>query len=143
MDDILKQYIVRKEFMKPNRDVYVVNAKNIRDVMKALKESYSGGIYLATIAAVDKVKENVFELNYFIHIVYLSKTIVIKTTVPRDNPRIDTVIDIFPGAYEAEAEAYDLMGIEFVGNKYLKRPFFAPVDVVAQNIYPLRKDAPV
>lgn len=141
--EVLKPFIVKTDVVKPNREVFVVDAKNIREVMNALRKAYDGGIYFATIVAVDKQKENIFELNYFIHIIYLGKTIVIRTAVPRGSPRIDTVVDIFPGAFEAEAEVYDLFGVEFVGNNYLKRGFFVPADVVAKNIYPLRKDAPV
>lgn len=125
------------------RDVYVVEASKIREVMLDLRNVYSDGAYLATIACVDKIKEGVFELNYFVHITSLGKTIIIRTFVPRTNSKIDTIIDIFPGAYSAEAEIYDLFGVEFTGNKFLKRGFFVASDVVAQGIYPLRKDAQV
>lgn len=129
--------------MKPGREVYVIEARNIREAMKSLKNSYSENLYLATIVGVDKAKENLFELSYFVHIVSLGKTIVVRTYISRSEPRVDTVIDILPGSYEAEAEVYDLLGIEFVGNAYIKRGFFVPSDVVSQNIYPLRKDAQV
>jgi len=143
LDSILKPYTIKKDVMKPNRDVYTVDAKNIREVMKNLKNIYKEDLYLATIVGVDKIKENLFELNYFIHIVPLGKTIVIKTYISRNEPKIDTILDIFPGAYGAEAEIYDLLGIEFIGNNYLRRGFFVPADVVSQNIYPLRKDVQV
>lgn len=141
VDDILKLFMIKKEIMKPNRDVYVIESKNIREVMKILKEFYKEDMYLATIISVDKLNENRFELNYFIHIISLGKTIVIKTYVARNDAKIDSIVDIIPGAYEAEAEVYDLMGIEFLGNKYLKRGFFVPTDLVSQNVYPLRKDS--
>ncbi|MEM2008224.1 MAG: NADH-quinone oxidoreductase subunit C [Ignisphaera sp.] len=143
LDSILKPYTIKKDVMKPNRDVYTVDAKNIREVMKNLKNIYKEDLYLATIVGVDKIKENLFELNYFIHIVPLGKTIVIKTYISRNEPKIDTILDICPGAYGAEAEIYDLLGIEFIGNNYLRRGFFVPADVVSQNIYPLRKDVQV
>ncbi|MEM1857931.1 MAG: NADH-quinone oxidoreductase subunit C, partial [Desulfurococcaceae archaeon] len=141
VDDALKPYTVRKEVIKPGRDVYVVEASRIREVMEVLKNSFSGNVYLATIAGVDRVKENVFELNYFVHIVSLGKTIVIRTSTPKTSPRVDTIIDIMPGAFSAEAEIYDLFGVEFVGNRYLRRGFFAPLDVASQGTHPLRKDA--
>ncbi|MEM1916643.1 MAG: NADH-quinone oxidoreductase subunit C, partial [Ignisphaera sp.] len=97
IDGILKPYIIKKDIMKPNRDVYIVEAKNIREIMKNLKNIYEGNLYLATIVGVDRIKENLFELNYFIHIVSLGKTIVIKTYIPRNEPKIDTILDIFPG----------------------------------------------
>lgn len=121
----------------------MVEASRIREVMHLIKNSFSGNVYLATIAGVDKLKENVFELNYFVHIVSLGKTIIIRTLVPRAGPKVDTIIDIMPGAYSAEAEIYDLFGIEFVGNKHLKKGFFVPLDIASQGTHPLRKDAQV
>lgn len=129
--------------MKPNREVYVVDSAKIREVMELIKRSYEGNVYLATIVGVDKTKENIFELNYFVHIISLGKTIVIKTSIPRNNPKLDTILDIMPGAYGAEAEIFDLFGIEFTGNKHLRRGFFVPLDVVSRGVYPLRKDAQV
>lgn len=111
--------------------------------MQLIKNNYDGNLYLATIVAVDKSKENVFELNYFVHIIPLGKTITVRTSIHRSNPKLDTIVDIMPGAYSAEAEIFDLLGIEFTGNKYLKRGFFVPLDVVSRGIYPLRKDAQV
>ncbi|MEM4513134.1 MAG: NADH-quinone oxidoreductase subunit C [Ignisphaera sp.] len=143
LDDILKQYTLRREVIKPNREVYIIDPTKIREVMQLIKNSYEDNVYLATIAGVDKAKENIFELNYFIHIVSLGKTIVIKTSIPRNNPKLDTIMDIIPGAYGAEAEIFDLLGIEFTGNKHLRRGFFVPLDIVSRGVYPLRKDAQV
>lgn len=121
----------------------MIDASKIRDVMQVLRDSFNENLYLATIAGVDKLKDNIFELNYFIHIVSLGKTIVVRTSISRTNPKIDSILDIIPGAYSAEMEIYDLLGIEFIGNKHLKRSFFVPADVASQGIYPLRKDASV
>lgn len=135
--------IVKKDVIKPNREVYTVEATMIREAIRRLKDGFNGSLYLATIVGVDKPKDNVFELNYFVHIVPLGKTIVLRALVPRGNPKIDTIIDIIPGAYEAELEVYDLFGITFEGNKHLRRAVFVPADVASQGVYPLRKDAQV
>lgn len=143
LDGVLKPYTIRKEIMKPNREVFVVDATKIRDVFQAIKDNLGEDFYLATIAGVDKPKEGIFELDYFVHIISQGRTFVIRTTIPRDNAKIDTIVDIVPGAFSPEAEIYDLLGIEFVGNKNLRRPFFAPADIVSQGVYPLRKDVQV
>ena len=83
------------------------------------------------------------EINYFINIITLKQTIALRTRVPRDNPRIPSLLDLLPGALAGECETYDLLGVIFEGNQYLRRTFFVPIDVAQQGIYPLRKDAKV
>lgn len=47
--------------------------------------------------------------------------LLLKARVGREDPRIDTVCDIFRIANFMEREAYDLFGIEFVGHPDLRR----------------------
>jgi len=144
VEDILADYIVKKDVVKPNRPVFYIDANNIRDVIALLKQRLGDeAIYISNIVGVDKVSDGVIEVNYFIHLIPFSNTIVIKTSIPRDNPKIPSIIDLLPGAYSGECETYDLLGVEFIGNKYLRRSFFVPTDVTSKNIFPLRKDAKV
>jgi len=144
VEDILADYIVKKDVVKPNRPVFYIDANNIRDVIALLKQRLGDeAIYISNIVGVDKVSDGVIEVNYFIHLIPFSNTIVIKTSIPRDNPKIPSIIDLLPGAYSGECETYDLLGVEFMGNKYLRRSFFVPTDVTSKNIFPLRKDAKV
>ncbi|HDJ83527.1 MAG TPA: NADH-quinone oxidoreductase subunit C [Desulfurococcaceae archaeon] len=130
--------------MKPNRKIFHIEASKIRDVVKRLIDVYGAeSLYLSTIVGVDKPNENVIEINYFINIITLKQTIALRTRVPRDNPRIPSLLDLLPGALAGECETYDLLGVIFEGNQYLRRTFFVPIDVAQQGIYPLRKDAKV
>ena len=43
------------------------------------------------------------------------------TYLPADNPKVDSISDVVPGANWAEREIRDLVGIEPVGHPYLKR----------------------
>jgi NADH-quinone oxidoreductase subunit C len=45
----------------------------------------------------------------------------IKVTLPRDNPVIASITDIFPGMDWHEREAFDLVGIRFTGHPNLRR----------------------
>jgi membrane-bound hydrogenase subunit beta len=144
IEDILANYIVKKDVVKPNRPAFYIDANNIRDVIALLKQRLGDeAIYISNIVGVDKVSDGVIEVNYFIHLIPFSNTIVIKTSIPRDNPKIPSIIDLLPGAYSGECETYDLLGVEFMGNKYLRRGFFVPTDVTSKNIFPLRKDVKV
>ncbi|MGH7144042.1 MAG: NADH-quinone oxidoreductase subunit C [Planctomycetota bacterium] len=62
--------------------------------------------------------------------------LLLKARVGREEPRIDTVCDIFRIANFMEREAYDLYGIEFVGHPDLRR-IMNPEDWIG---WPGRKD---
>lgn len=61
---------------------------------------------------------------------------VIADGLSRDDPRVPSMTFLWPGAEWAEREAYDMFGIEFEGNRDLRR-IYMPPDYLA---FPLRKD---
>jgi membrane-bound hydrogenase subunit beta len=62
----------------------------------------------------------------------------LKTSVPKDNPRIKTITNYFPAADVAERELVDLLGAEVEG---LKEGFRYPLtDDWPKDQHPLRKD---
>jgi NADH:ubiquinone oxidoreductase subunit C len=61
---------------------------------------------------------------------------VIADGLSREDPRAPSVTFLWSGAEWAEREAYDMFGIEFEGNRDLRR-IFMPPDYLA---FPLRKD---
>jgi NADH-quinone oxidoreductase subunit C len=60
----------------------------------------------------------------------------IRVQVPESDPSLDSVTDVYPGADAMEREAYDMMGIEFVGHPDMTR-ILMPEDWEG---HPLRKD---
>ncbi len=144
IEDIFSSYIIGKDTVKPNRPRFHIDVSNLKEAITLLKQRFGEeALYISNIIGVDKITEGIIEVNYFIHIIPLANTIVIKVVVPRDKPQVPSLIDMIPGAYSGECETYDLLGVDFVGNKYLKRSFFVPTDVVSRDIFPLRKDAKV
>lgn len=61
---------------------------------------------------------------------------VIADGLSREDPRVPSITFLWPGAEWAEREAYDMFGIEFEGNRDLRR-IYMPPDYLA---FPLRKD---
>lgn len=61
---------------------------------------------------------------------------VIADGLSRDDPRVPSVTHLWPGAEWAEREAYDMFGIEFEGNRDLRRIYMPP----DYRSFPLRKD---
>ncbi len=65
--------------------------------------------------------------------------ITVKARVPIDDPRIATVVDLFPGANHPEREVYDMFGVVFDGHPDLRR-ILMPEDYEG---FPQRRDFPV
>ena len=62
------------------------------------------------------------------------------TSLPADNPRVDSITPVVPAANWAEREMRDLVGIEPVGHTYPKRLVLP--DGWPEGSHPLRKDVP-
>ena len=78
------------------------------------------------------------ELRLFYHLYSYSQShrVVIESSVPIGNPKIDSVVSIWKGADWQEREVYDLLGVEFIGHPDLRR-IMLPEDWEG---HPLRKD---
>ncbi len=140
----IEEYIVKKYEMKPRRLVVEIDSNNLRNIFEKLLSVFGEtGFYLSTIVGTDLIKENKIRVDYYVVLFPLEDIVVLRTYVPREKPVLPSIVDILPGAYAGERETYDLLGVVFEGNKYLKRPFFVPEELVEREVYPLRKDSGV
>src|SRR5260370_1298717 len=81
----------------------------IRAVSQFLKESPDLAFDMPNnMTAVDYLKENIFELVYFLYSTKNKEGLVMKSRIPRDSSEIDTVSDIWEGVDWQEREVYDL-----------------------------------
>jgi len=144
LQEVLKDYALSTYNMKPNRVVIEVKPENVREAFTKLVSVYGAeGLYLATIVGTDFPDKNLIRVDYFVNVFSVNTYVVLRTYIPRDDPRIPSLLDIVPGALAGELETYDLLGVVFEGNPYLRRSFFVPNDISEKGIYPLRKDSGV
>ena len=144
LSTIIGDLVEKIDTMKPNRTLFVVSFEKIREViLRLLDKLGKEGFTITTIEATDFPSENKIRIDYYCTVLPEEKIIVLRTFIPRDKPEIDSLIDLIPGVLPGEREAHDLVGVVFRGNPALKRPFFAPVELVEKGIYPLRKDSGV
>jgi Ni,Fe-hydrogenase III large subunit/Ni,Fe-hydrogenase III component G len=96
--------------------------------------------YVATIGADDRPYSGKFLVahNFAFDRDHLLCSLL--SYLPPDNPRIDSITEMVPAASWAEREMRDLVGIEPVGHRYLKRLMLP--DGWPEGSHPLRKDIP-
>ncbi|MCL2359742.1 MAG: NADH-quinone oxidoreductase subunit C [Nitrososphaerota archaeon] len=77
-------------------------------------------------------------IGVYYHVRTSKSFFTIKAEVPKENPRLKTLIDIHPGALFHELEVADLMGAVFEGNEL--KGHFVLSENWPEGVYPLRKD---
>ncbi len=111
----------------------VILPENIQKVCLFLKEDL-GFDYLMNLSALDY--KDKFALVYNFYSFKTKNKLSLKVFLDKNNPRIWSVSKIWSTANWHEREAYDLMGITFIGHPDLRR-ILLPDDWVG---HPLRKD---
>lgn len=116
-----------------------VDSAKIKEVCEALKTSPDFQMnVLQAVSAVDYADR--IEVNYILASFILNTELILKAKLPRGDknnlPKINSVVSVWSAANFQEREAYDMMGIEFVGHPDLRR-ILCPYD---WDGFPLRKD---
>ena len=114
----------------------VVCGKNqLRDVVKFLKNN--GFNYPHTVSVVDYTpKGEGFQVNYILENVLDKKFVMVRVNLPEDDLTVPTVSDIFPPLQPHEREAWEMFGVEFIGNPRLEVMILPEW---AEGWFPLRK----
>ena len=80
-----------------------------------------------------------FELSYHLVSIPRREKVRLKVRLTGDDPVVDSLVPVWPGANWLEREIFDLFGIRFTGHPDLRR-ILLPDDWEG---YPLRRDYPV
>ncbi len=118
----------------PNRAIARFEPGKVKEIMQFLLDK--GFDHLSCISGVDYPPDKM-ELVY--HVTSYSGPLVItlKASVPRDDPNIDSLCDIYWNANWYERETYELYGIKFNDCPYLKVLLLTEE---MEGEWPLRKD---
>lgn len=117
-----------------------IPADNIVDFMKSLKEGPGTKFgLLLDVCSVDEYENRPrFDVIYHLRSIETGDLVRIKSFAQGNPPEIASMVPLFPTADWHEREAYDMMGIRFIGHPELKR-ILMPLEYEG---YPLRKDFP-
>lgn len=116
----------------------LVDRKYILLVSKKMKEI--GFDHMKAITGIDFPDQEAIQVVYHFSSysdLELAKIIfAVKTWVPYDDCKIDSIYNVFPSAYTFERETYEFLGVYFVSHPDMKL-FFLPEDF--EGVFPLRK----
>jgi Ni,Fe-hydrogenase III large subunit/Ni,Fe-hydrogenase III component G len=104
-----------------------------RDVLKAMIDA-DEKTGITAITGLD-LGEN---LGVYYHVHTSNAFVTIKAEVPKADPKIQTIIDLHPGAAFHELEVADLLGVVFLGHP--SSGHFVLSENWPVGVYPLRKD---
>ena len=113
----------------------LVSAEALKKVCQFLRDDPQMRFdYLRLLTAVDHGENlsSVYHLYSYEHL----HGVVLRVDVPRNEPCVASVVDLWPAADWHEREAFDMMGIVYEGHPDLKR-ILLPED---WDGFPLRKD---
>ena len=136
---IMNGYVISHEVSAEDLSIYISN-KDIYDALKILRDDENFLFsQLTDLCGVDWPENDIrFEVVYNLLSMSNNSRIRVKSlTDEKDN--IKSVSKIFPCAEWYEREAFDLFGINFIGNKDLRRLL---TDYGFEG-HPLRKDFPL
>ena len=129
--------ILDTEFHR-GRAVLVAHRQHVRPVLEHLRSK--GYRALMSLHGVDYYPEEP-RLGVLYEILDMQRVdrISVKARLHTDDPRIESVVDLFPTANAQEREVFDMFGVVFDGHPYLRR-ILMPEDYEG---YPQRRDFPV
>ncbi|MGZ5555355.1 MAG: NADH-quinone oxidoreductase subunit C [Candidatus Aminicenantales bacterium] len=110
-----------------------VAPEHLRAVVARLRDAF-GVVFLSTISGVDK--GTTFEMIY--HFSTPEQDYHVRTEIPKDNPRVDSITPVIPGAILYEREIQDMFGIVVDGIPDGRRLLLP--DDWPDGQFPLRKD---
>ena len=95
----------------------------IRDIAEFLRDSPELAFHLLTdITAVDRYPvEPRFEIIYFLRSMKSGERLRLKARVSGEQPRLESVVGLWPAADILECEVFDLFGVHFSGHPHLRR----------------------
>jgi NADH:ubiquinone oxidoreductase subunit C len=125
---------------KRNRSKIMVEPENLVETAIFLRDNY-GFDHVESASGTDYPKDNEIEINYHLGSYsnqdLLPYILVLSTKINRDDPKSNSLINIFPSVEYHERETYEMLGIYFIGHPRNER-FLLPEDWA--DIPPLRKE---
>jgi NADH-quinone oxidoreductase subunit C/D len=99
---------------------FIVKPESLIQFAAFLRDE-AGYDYLSSVTGVDYLPDGFFEVVYHVYKMTGGPGLVYKAQVPREDPRLPSMVPLYPGAEFQEREIWDLYGIRFEGHPDLRR----------------------
>ncbi len=127
-----------------NTKVYTIGEKtfyafvdDLKSSAKSLKDTGFDHVKCVNVIDVPHEDEFVVEFTISSYSKFRDVLVTIAKRVDREDPKVDSLIEIFPSSDYMEREMHEFFGVEFVGNPWMGRNFLLDESTPK---YPLRKD---
>ena len=124
------------EVLKSKRVSVVVKQEAFIDVAKALRDEF-GFTLPVSGGAIDYPKEDRIQMMYYLMHPEERYILIYRVDLPREDPKLPTLTQVWEAMSFHEREAHDMFGIEFEGHPNMI-PLLLPPDW--KGGHPLRKD---
>lgn len=135
-DKIIELNQLNKELI--GEEIIIINPLCAKEICNFIKEDEQLKFdSLMNLSGVDEGKDNEnLSVYYHLYSMKNKNKLTLKTLTPKENPEVTSVSEVWKCADWHEREAYDLVGINFLEHKDLRR-ILLPDDWEG---HPLRKD---
>jgi NADH-quinone oxidoreductase subunit C len=131
-----KDLIITADVKGPNQVEIVVKKEHLIEVAESIKHDL-GFTYPSAAGGIDYPNENKIQMIYYVQNPKTGLLLFYRVDIPRDNPNIPTMTQVWDAMSFHEREANEMFGIEFQGHTDM-RPLLLPPDW--KGGHPLRKD---
>ncbi len=136
---LLKQYfkdIISIEEGGEQRLIIDLQSKDITSMINHLKD-FMDFKHLSMISCVDWPEENKFEIVYILTSYSKNIVLMLKTKIDRKNPKLQSIMSLWPQAVTYEIELNEMFGVFFEGNDRMGEEFILED---WDDIPPMRRD---
>ena len=137
---------VLERYTYQGQTAVVIRPGRVRDILRWLRDTPEIRMnHLRSLCGVDNSRHRVdpnlmrFEVVYHLYSIEHRHGLRVRVEVGEEDPVIDSVVSLWPGANWLERETWDLLGIRFTGHPDLRRVLL-PDDWEG---HPLRKEYPL
>lgn len=134
----IKEFCESVTQVSDNRMIVEVDRGRVIEVCERLRER--GFDHVKGVTGVDRPDVNAIEVIYYVGSYSVEKyaglILELKTRLPKEDPKMPSLIKVWPSCEYPERETYEMLGVIFQGHPKLKL-MLLPEDF--EGVYPLRK----
>lgn len=131
--EMVKGLVKEVNVVGPRRIFAAADIANLREILRTLRAKEVQ--HICDITGIDLGQTISLTYRFDCRPVLLN----LKIELPKENPKIMTITDIFPGATLFERDVMEMLGVKVDGHPDPRRLFLP--DDWPEGVYPLRKEA--